>query len=344
MTSSPLGSCILLVAATCCAEALAQDVLAEKRLRHQLQERDAQILILKKEIERLRAQGHPPAPLADTPPPTSTKTGVVVAGTGTNNSDDEELATALESSLVRQGGAVLQPRITAVEPQLSYFYDEPGNGRRRDSFSSAISLRYGLPAATQADLSIPYVIRDHQSGVGSVSGVGDVRLGLTRQLVEDRQGQPAVLVSGRWRFPTGEVRRTVSTGSGQHGLELGVTLTKRADPVLLIGGLSYTANFGSAQLGNDTQVRAGNLFGARLGANLAATPDTSFYWGVSYNTGHADRYNNERVAASDRARGYLELSATRVIGRGRFLNVGVALGVTPAAPRFAITASLPIIF
>jgi hypothetical protein len=37
----------------------------------------------------------------------------------------------------------------------------------------------------------------------------------------------------------------------------------------------------------------------------------------------------------------VDVSATTTIGRGLFLNVTAGIGVTPAAPNFALTISVP---
>jgi hypothetical protein len=350
---------LLIVAYALSTSVAAQTASVEEDLRRQLHERDAVISDLREQLDRLRSQQPSAPPATGGPAGTVPHTGSSMPATrdaaapagvataitpATSANEEDELASALESSLIGQGGAVLSPGTVEVQPELSYSYDEPENGRRRDGFGTALSLRLGLPADVQADVNVPYVIREHQAGSGSTSGFGDVSLGLTRQLLKDQDRRPALLVFGRWRTTTGDIDRTLSTGLGQHGIQLGVTSTKRMDPVLLIGSLFYTANLGSARLGNGMRVDAGNVFGVRLGANLAATPDTSFFWGVSYNSSSADRLNDERIDVTDRARGFLELASTTVTGRGRFFNLGIRLGVTPAAPKFSVTGSLPFRF
>ncbi|MES2535946.1 MAG: transporter [Pseudomonadota bacterium] len=343
-TSRCTTSCLLLAAYAICSTALAQETTVVEQLRSQIQEREAEISKLRQQLEQLHSQrspatSSPASKTAAAPSPLAAEKNPVNSA-----KEEEELATALESSLVRQGGAVLSSGTIEIEPELSYFYDEPTTGSRRDAFGTALSVRFGLPAAIQADVYVPYVVRDRQADLGSSSGIGDIRLGLTKQLVQERMGRPTLLVFGRWRTTTGDINRTLPTGFGQHAIQVGFTATKRMDPVLLLGSLSYTANLGTAHLSNGARIEAGNVFGGRLGANLAATPDTSFYWGVSYDSSSADRFNGERVELTDRARGFVELGSTTVIGRGRFFNLGIALGVTPAAPRFSIAASVPFRF
>ncbi len=299
-------------------------------LQRQLRERDAEILKLRKQLDDLTSGTRALTPASGGP-----------VGTG---AQDEELEGALESSLVRQGGRVLPSGTFEIEPEVSYLYDEPSGGARRDRYSAALTARIGLRGAVQADIHAPYVIQDRWTGLGTSSGVGDASIGLTKEVVRERDAFPAVLAYAQWRLRTGDINKNPPTGFGQDALQIGVTLVKRKDPVVLFGTVSYTDNFGNAHLNNGSTVEARNLFGARLGLNLAATPDLSLYSAVSLNAGAADRFNGQPVESTDRLIGMLELGGTTVIARGRFLNVGTAFGFTPAAPRFSAFVSLPVRF
>lgn len=227
-----------------------------------------------------------------------------------------------------------------LEPEASYFYDE-SSGRRRDNFGLALTGRIGLPGAMQAELRLPYVVRDHQSGLGTSSGPGDIRLGLTKEMFSGTDRAPSLFVFGQWRTVTGDINATPPTGYGQHAVQLGLSAVSRQDPVVLFGSIFYNANLGSARLHNGARLRAGNVFGGRLGTYLAATPDTSAYLGVSFNSNETDRFNGRPIEGSSRLSSMVELGTTTVIGPGRFLNVSAGFGVTPAAPKFSLTVSVP---
>jgi hypothetical protein len=78
-----------------------------------------------------------------------------------------------------------------------------------------------------------------------------------------------------------------------------------------------------------------------VGAFLSVTPDTSLSLAVSANSYAADRFDTLRSATSDRLRGVVEIGSATTIGRNLFLNVTAGIGVTPAAPDFALTISVP---
>lgn len=313
-------------------------------LRRRLADREVEVAALQAEIYRLRARVAATQPPASRAVPAGSAPSPAREGQGSPPADDDELARALESSLVRQGGSVLRPGTVELEPELSYFYDEPAGNRRRDSFSLALTGRLGLPDSMQAEVRLPYVAHDRWSGTGTSSGPGDVRLGLTRELLPGGEATPSLLAFAQWRLPTGEIDRTPPTGYGQHALQLGFSTVRRQDPVVLFGSLSYTWNLGEAHLRHGLRYDAGDFVGGRLGAYLAATPDTSLYLGLSFNSNMADRLNGNPLRESGRLSGMVDFGTTTIIGPGRFMTVSGGIGVTAAAPKFSLAVSFPIRF
>jgi hypothetical protein len=335
--------------ATAAAEDLSPQVNA---LRAELRQREAELAALRRQIVVLQRQGRrastasaPPSQQSSAPPPAPAQAAFAPARPatpeGSGRDEDEVLASALESALVRQGGRVLSRGTVEVEPELSYFYDEPARGQRRDNYGAALTVRLGLPWSMQAELRVPYIINDRWTGVGTASGVGDVRVGLTKELLAEREWRPSLLAFAQWRTTTGDINSSPPTGFGQNALQLGLTAVKRQDPIVLFGSLFYTANLGSALLRSGSRLDSGDVIGGRLGAFLAVTPDTSLLLAASANSFSADRFDGVRSAASDRLRGVLEIGAVTTIGRGLFLNITAGIGVTPAAPNFALTVSIP---
>ena len=324
-----------------------------------LREGHAEISTLRREVAELRQQlaARDPLPVQSPvvrpviPPAgdATTKSGSAAAGRDPSTSvrrsgEDDELAGALENALVRQGGRLLPRGAFEVEPEVSYFYDEPTKGRRRDHYGAAVSIRAGLPAALQIEARLPYVLRDHWSGVGKASGMGDIVLGLSKEVLSEKEYLPAAIAFAYLKSKTGQIERSPSTGSGQRAVQMGLSITRRRDPAVLFGSLSYTAQHGRFRLRDGTSGTAGDVLGGRMGAMLAVTPDTSLHCAVSANS-HAQHYLDRRtVEASDRLHGTFEFGAATTIGRGLFLNVGAGIGFTPAAPKFALQVSVPMRF
>jgi len=302
-------------------------------LQRQLRARDAEIAELRRRIADRHVMDRGPGP-ADAPvlrdgpvrppPPEVPEDGA-----------PEDMARALERALVRQGGSVLPERAIEIEPELFYVHSETGAGLRRDTFGSALSVRFGLPWDAQADMRVPYIIRDRQSGGGTASGLGDIDLGLTKILFLEREMTPELLLSARWRTRTGKEKGNPPTGLGADALQAGLTGVKRLDPLVAYGGLFYTHYRGS------DGVDPGDDIGGRLGAALAVTPDTSVFWGVHVNSSAAMRIDGQRLAGTNRLSGIAELGGATVLGHGVLLNVTAGAGFTSAAPDFFFTVSLP---
>lgn len=353
---------LVVIACVMPSAAVAQGDPLVEELQRSLRARDAEIVELRRQVDALQRQTSltpatqaakvsPPVSTVQSPASASGSTAAVASvparkpeNAASSASEDDELTGALESGLVRQGGRVLASGVIEFEPEASYFYAEPITGTRRDYFGAAVTARVGLRGGMQAEVRLPYVVRDQWSGVGRSSGLGDIRISLTKEVLTEREDAPALLGFVQWRTTSGDINRSPSTGFGQNAVQVGMTVTKRQDPVVLFGSLSYTANLGTAYFGNGARTVSGNVLGGRLGAFLAATPDVSLFYALAFNSSLADRFNDQRVESTDRLRGLFELGTASVLGRGVFLNVAAGIGFTPAAPKFVLTVSVPIRF
>jgi hypothetical protein len=286
-----------------------------QELEQQLRERNAEISALHRQLGTAEKPAPTPAPEA-----APAQGGV---------SEDE--TRALERALVRQGGSIIPQGAIEAEPEFDYFYSEP-NGGRRDTFVSAITLRYGLPWALQADLRVPYVIYDRQTGFRSVSGLGDVELALTKDLVAERELVPELLFTGRWKTTTGRTSTVLPLGTGSDTLQALLTAVKTQDPIVLFGRLSYTESLGHGP------ADLGNLVGGTIGSFLAATPNTSVFLDVDVNSSLENRIG---VIGANRLVGLVETGATTVLSRATVLDINAGIGFTSAAPNFRLIISLP---
>ncbi len=250
------------------------------------------------------------------------------------HADDEETTRALERTLVRRGGLVLRPWSGELEPGASYRYNAPSSGRR-DTFASSLTFRLGLPWAAQADVRVPFVFHDRQSGVGTRSGLGDVDVGLTKLLLRERKSVPELLFTGRWKTTTGASGGPLSVGSGANGLQGLLTAVKRDDPLVLLGALYYVWNMRTGD------VDPGDATGLVLGVILAATPETSVLLDVDLASMSATTIGGRRVAETDRLSGILEIGASTIVGRDLLLNLTVGIGITPSAPDLHLAIALP---
>jgi hypothetical protein len=131
-----------------------------------------------------------------------------------------------------------------------------------------------LAWSSQLDVAVPYSFIQEERATGGSSkrrhsGLGDVQLGLTKQLLSERGWLPDLLTTINWKSKTGGS----DIGSGLYAIQAGLTAVKRRDPLAFFGSVAHTWNLSERQSGND--VDEGNTVGVRLGTLLATSPDTS---------------------------------------------------------------------
>ena len=291
------------------ATAQAQTV---EELQRQLKERDARILELTDALE------------------------------GKSSPEDEELSRALERTLVQQGAMVLPAGTFELEPQFSYAHWDADRGPFRDEWDAALAFRAGFGRGWQFQAAVPYV---HLStATDSASGIGDASFSIAKQLRYEDGRWPAILASVTWLANTGKdgFDGSVPTGGGFNVLQGALTATKRADPLVYFGGISYSAPQSREISG--IQVEPGDAVGLRGGAVLAATPHTSVNAGLNLGFVGASRVGGERVSDSDTVLGTFELGFGAVLGRRVMLNFSGQFRVSGPVPNFRLVLAVPIRF
>jgi hypothetical protein len=357
-------------------------------LMRQLQERDSLILDLRRRVEALERQtartadpaqpgrqpAAPPAPAAlsaeqkaptPTAPAAARASGAAAAAPGQFEVDEEAAERALERALVVTGALLLPVGQADIQASLAYIrseQDAPGvflapEGQliasqqvRRDTFSSALFMRFGLPFESQLEVGIPYRYVDQQVvttvGFGARaeteshgSGFGDVSLGLAKGLLHERRWWPDLI--GRVTWDTDSGKRSdgnVALGGGFNELQGSLTMTKRQDPLVFLGSASYATTF------EEDDVKPGDALGFSVGALLAASPETSLRVILNQTFVNELQIGDRTISGSDQVIGTLSLGASSIIGRGKFLDITAGVGLTDAAPDYSIGASLSIRF
>jgi hypothetical protein len=272
---------------------------------------------------------------------------------------EDEVATALERSLVQEGGLFVPFGAYEVEPGMQYAYRGDRaltvaavdgadqlveQDARDDRFEASVAARAGLPWGLQADARLPYALARSEVAFAdgteerSEAGIGNVELGLSRQFVAERGLVPDLLGFVRWRTPLGDD----DVAREDQGVSFGATTVKTQDPLVWVGSAAYTVNAGSRQGGVDIERGDDLVFSA--GSLLAVSPETSL--GFFANLGLSDEaeLDGEEVAGSDQLAAALEVSAATVLTPRALLSAGVAAGVTDDALDLQLRFSLPVRF
>jgi hypothetical protein len=315
-------------------------------LKRQLAAKDAQIAKLEKRVRELEKAGAREL-TASAPRMPVTRAVGLSSGTQPGTSepassvDDDEAERALERTMVREGALVLAPFTYEVTPQLDFaHWDTIQEPYLRNSYSAALAARMGMPWQSQVAISLPYVVNDVRTG-GYDSGLGDIGLVFSKELMRESDYGTNLVGSAGWTSPTrnGSTLSPIPYVSGFQG---GLTASKRLDPLVVFGAISY---FSSASRDREpTRVAGTDVIGARMGGSLAVSPSTSMTMGlnVSYVTDPGP--SNLVLPRSDRLLSSIDIGVATIVGPRTLLGVTMQLGLTGHVPDFRLMTSLPIRF
>jgi hypothetical protein len=313
-------------------------------LKRQLAAKDAQIAKLEKRVRELERSVRVATAGVSLIPATNAAAhanGTQPGTSGGSPADDDEAERALERTMVREGALVLAPFTFEVTPQLGFaHWDTIQEPYVRNSYSAAVAARMGLPWQSQVAVSLPYVLNDLRSG-GDDSGLGDIGVVFSKELMGESDYGINLVGAAGWTSPTrnGSTLAPIPYVSGFQG---GVTASKRVDPLVVFGGISY---FSSASRDLEpARVRGTDVVAARMGGSLAVSPTTAMTMGlnVSYVTDPGP--TNLVLPRSDRVLSSIDIGVATIVGPRTLLGVTAQLGITGHVPDFRLITSLPIRF
>ena len=350
-----------------------------QQLEEELARRDSVISDLQRRVqaleEKLGTPGRTPGPGPS--PAAPTRRGLAPPSARTDKAadqgiDEELLARALERSLVLSGGILLPRGQFEIEPGLQYDYTRrSGLGIvgsavatrdiRRDNYVASLGFRAGLPWDAQLELKVPYGYQKIESITAGVSaidddtGIGDVRVGVSKQLLQGGSGGLGLIGNITWQESTGDANLAVlsssasglltpstSLGVGFDSLQTTLTAVKRMDPLVFLGSLSHSFNRSTTAGGASIDPSDTNSGSFR--AILAASPDVSLRGGLSLARTGNTKLNGATIPGSRQFVGLVELGGSVVLTRRVLLDVAVGAGLTQDSPDLVLGVSLPIRF
>ena len=278
--------------------------------------------------------------------------------------DEEAAERALERTLVVQGALLLPFGLAEIQPSFSYSRSEIDDlslaiqegtpllverDLRRNAFTGDLFIRFGLPLESQVEFGMPYRYIDSKEitdinliGRNEVSsdssGFGDFRLGLAKALLHEGLYWPNLIGRLTWDTDTGKTNTSNPLGSGFNELSGSLTATKRQDPLVFIGSLSYTTSF------ENNRIKPGDELGFSVGALLAASPETSLRLIINQSFVDKIEVDGRPIAGTDQVIASLGFGASSIIGHGKFLDFSATTGLTEQAPAYSIGVTLVIRF
>ena len=222
-------------------------------------------------------------------------------------------------------------------------------GFRRDAYGPGLAVRLGLPFDSQISVAIPYVFENRRTPLGSNSGdgIGDLSVSLAHQFLMESASWPNVIASVGYRFGIGEntlytAPQPVALGGGFDALFASLTLTKRADPLVLFGSYAFSHSFPEDKGGN--RIDLGESHSFRIGALLATSPTTSLRAALDLTLFERTTVNELPIPGTDEPAALIELGGSFLLGDATLIDVAVGAGLTRSAPDFRITGALPVRF
>lgn len=157
-----------------------------------------------------------------------------------------------------------------VGSNLEYQFSSDGR-----ELAFPVALTYGLTDRWELLVEpVPYTRIAPRNGAVA-SGLGDLEVTLTRQLLSERSGWPALAIAGEVKLPTAESRRI---GTDQTDYTAYLIASRRLGRLDLHGNLGYTF------LGKPAGVRLRNVFDFALAAVRGLAPRLDLYGEILGNT------------------------------------------------------------
>jgi len=301
---------------------------------------------------------------------------------------EERLArAALDRALISRGGLLLPPGTVELDNGISYFNatsdqihingftifpilvvgDISSERSERDVVLSSMTTRIGLPHDLQLDVRVPYgyqsertVTADNQKLSKRFLGLGDVEVGLTKQLKRGRGLGPDLLGGFRWKSTSGpdpyEPTSTEATlGTGFQSLQANLTAVKPSDPLVFFGSLSYTANLSTTkqiQSSDPTnpnslttgRVNPGDTIGFQVGTALSVNPEASLNFALDQRFTRSTSLNGKSLPGTYLSEAVFHLGTSYIYAPGRSVDLGLGIGLSRGAPNFQFSVNLPLRF
>ena len=345
-----------------------------RQLNAALDERDAAIIELLRRVQALEQQLQA-GDVAAAPAPQGREEFDAATLSAEEELDEvDRLAqSALERTLIETGGLLLPAGTLEIEPAFSYSLsasdsvdvdclliadilcigDINSERLRRESYLGELTFRLGLPWDMQLDARVPYsyeksvsIFGDGESEVAKKSEIGDIEIGLSRQLIRERGWKPGVLGELSWKGRSGgdpfdQDEGSLAAGSGFDSLRAGLTFVKVRDPLVLFGNTSWTYSFADDKP-DIGEVQPGLGFDAQLGMALALNLETSLNMSWNQSWLRRTRVDDVAIPGSSRRPGSLRIGATYVPAPGYNIDFSIAFGLTDDAPDAEARLSFPL--
>lgn len=301
------------------------------------------------------------------------------------NEEDRKARAVLDRALIQRGGLLLPSGTLELETSASYYNassdaisiegfsilpvlvvgDIVSDRVRREVALSSLTARLGLPWNFQLDVRTPYgyeqvrtVTADNKETSQRSIGLGDVQIGLNRQIAREHGKIPDLLANVSFKTKTGKDpfglgNNEIALGTGFYSALGRITAVKSSDPMVLFGSVSYAYNVAAGKMVPDPQnathqvlahFEPGDTSGFQLGGVLAVNPETSLSlaWDQSITRGLT--VQGVRIPGSYLVGGTLRLGGSYIYSPGKIVDLSLGIGLTRDVPNLQFTVGVPLRF
>lgn len=316
---------------------------------------------LERSVQESSAQAAPPAapePAAPAPVPSI--------------EDQQLIRAAFERTLIDRGGLLLPRWTFEVEPSTSYAHSSSeslvidgftifpvlvvgdifSERVRRNTLTTSLTARLGLPWRSQLEVRAPYIYEDSSRLTGdgeelklSDHGVGDLEIALSRDLPRFFGRGPQLLGSLRWKMVTArdpfglDEDEQIPFGSGFHTLTASVTGVSVLDPVVFFGTVSYTEALAARK--GELAIDPGERIGLQLGMALSLNLETSLSFAFEQSFTSRTRLEGVEVPGTYVNTGTVSIGMSRSLPSGRAFDTNLAIGLSEDSPDLQLGFSMP---
>ena len=301
------------------------------------------------------------------------------------NEEDRKARAVLDRALIQRGGLLLPSGTLELETSASYYNASSdaisiegfsilpvlvvGNivsdRVRREVALSSLTARMGLPWNFQLDVRTPYgyeqvrtVTADNKETSHRSIGLGDVQIGLNRQIAREHGMIPDLLANVSFKTKTGKDpfglgNNEIALGTGFYSAQGRLTAVKSSDPMVLFGSVSYAYNVAAGKMVPDPQnathqflahFEPGDTSGFQLGGVLAVNPETSLSLAWDQTVTRGLTVQGVRIPGSYLVGGTLRLGGSYIYSPGKIVDLSLGIGLTRDVPNLQFTVGVPLRF
>lgn len=252
---------------------------------------------------------------------------------------------------------------------------------RKEILAPSMTLRFGVADVFQADLRIPYIMREDEIAKGAgenrivqiIRGddIGDIEGGILFNVLKESSQRPGLAAGLKVKSRTGRssygipqvpvpfpnegstfVPTDLPTGSGHWGFTPYLTLVKTSEPAVLFATLSYfyhlerDVDWYIPARGETVRVKVdpSNYIGYSIGMAYALNEKLAISTAFDQKFYSKAKVNGVRSVETDLILGSLVFGGTYAVSDRVSVNLSLGIGLTPDSPDMEVSVRVPFRF